>query len=71
MGSLYDHVGQGWLPEVERTGASLVQEAAHCCKRLPEGRVPPENGRCEGRLPWSRHVRKTGCTVDQMWGRRR
>ena len=63
MQDFHDHVCNGGLAEMQRTGTSFVQQAiqsGECSSRLIS-----ESGKTRfgGRLPCRRHVTKTGASI--------
>ncbi len=48
MDGFYHQSGHGWLPEVERPGAGLLQEAVQCGKGLAGAECPGREGSMRG-----------------------
>jgi len=48
LDGLYHQSGHGWLAEVERSGAGLVQKAVQCSKRLAGLECPGREGSMRG-----------------------
>ena len=53
MDGFYHQSGHGWLPEVERPGAGLLQEAVQCGKGLAGAECPGREGSMRGASFWT------------------